>query len=70
MTSSNRLLADVQSFIVTFSRKFAIKRSLDIPPHLKRVATVPWVYSSDLSKEMNFWVKNRGKIGEGIIGGF
>ena len=30
----------VVAFTVTFSWKFAIKLSLNIPPHLKRVATV------------------------------
>jgi len=40
ITSS--ILADFQnSFTVTFSRNFAIKKSLNIPPHLKRVATLP-----------------------------
>jgi len=29
------------SFTVTICRKFAIKLSLNIPPHLKRVATLP-----------------------------
>ena len=29
------------SFTVTISRKFAMQQSLTIPPHLKRVATLP-----------------------------
>jgi len=29
------------SFTIAFFSKFAIKRSLNIPPHLKRVATLP-----------------------------
>ena len=42
LRSLHQILADFQnSFTVTFSRKFAIKRSLNIPPHLKRVATLP-----------------------------
>ena len=28
------------SFTVTFSGKFAIKRSLNIPPHLKHISTL------------------------------
>jgi len=37
-----QILADFQnSFTITFSRKFAIKQSLNIPPHLKCVATLP-----------------------------
>jgi len=39
-TSSN--MADFKKyFTVTISRKFAMQRSLTIPPHLKRVATLP-----------------------------
>jgi len=38
----HQILNDFQhSFTITFSRKFAIKRSLQIPPHLKGVATLP-----------------------------
>ena len=37
-----QILADFQnSFTVTFSRKFGIKPSLNIPPHLKHIATLP-----------------------------
>jgi len=37
-----QILADFQnSFTVTFSRKFAIKQSLNIPPDFKRVAALP-----------------------------
>jgi len=40
ITSSNA--SDFRnSFTVTISWKFAIKQSLNIPPHLKRVATLP-----------------------------
>jgi len=36
------MLANLQnSLTITFSRKFATERSLNIPPHLKRVATLP-----------------------------
>jgi len=38
----HQILTDFRnSFTVTISRKFAIKRSLNIPPHLTRVATLP-----------------------------
>jgi len=36
------MLADFKnSFTVTISRKFAMQHSLNTPPHLKRVATLP-----------------------------
>ena len=36
------MLADFKnSFTVTISRKFAMQHSLNIPPHSKRVATLP-----------------------------
>jgi len=41
-TYLRQILADFKnSFIVMISRKFAMQQSLNIPPHLKRVATLP-----------------------------
>jgi len=39
--SSNTDRFSLNSFTVTFSRKFAMKRLLNLPPHLKHVATLP-----------------------------
>ena len=41
-TQRRQILADFQNyFTVTVSRKLAMQQSLNIPPHLKRVATLP-----------------------------
>ena len=51
IASSILLLADFRnSFTVAISRKFAIRQSLNIPSHLKRVATLGLLFEILMSE--------------------